>query len=563
MSTNAKASIHIKPCNIAQSEAHNRRDNDYLKALDPKKIYIRTDLTHKNESYVSPIMNGKTLQEYYVSEKAVVKELTGRAMQEKDVEYTDKNGKKRVRHGSSPLREGVVIVKENTTMDDLMKFTDAVQERWGIRAIQIHIHRDEGHYEDSEEKTGWKPNYHAHIVWDWINPFTGKSYKLSKTDMSKMQDLLAEILKMQRGQKKSETGLEHLERNEFIQKKQEAKNQALKEETDKLADTLNSICKAMDIKEEEFYVHELATDPLVNEAREAIKKELDIPIPMLGKDEWKAERKKAVKKILTDLQTKLMEAKATQKEEILRAGKALYKQTKKDIADKIEQNRILHEANEKLTAENTRLKEKLASVDETAVRKLQAECESANRRAERADRIATGERRRASDAEEKVHDMLAIPEIKEIWETIRRNKESFQRQINQWITDATKAISDFAKDYDKYLFSQDDESVIGSGIIAEAYMCGLDPTDKDQRTQATESLLGKVNWKGTTPFMSDLAATRTKQLSEEMNVPREIMEGLMLAAGGRGGANLGGGGSNNELTNWDGTKRNNGWGRNR
>ena len=563
MSTNAKASIHIKPCNIAQSEAHNRRDNDYLKALDPKKIYIRTDLTHKNESYVSPIMNGKTLQEYYVSEKAVVKELTGRAMQEKDVEYTDKNGKKRVRHGSSPLREGVVIVKENTTMDDLMKFTDAVQERWGIRAIQIHIHRDEGHYEDSEEKTGWKPNYHAHIVWDWINPFTGKSYKLSKTDMSKMQDLLAEILKMQRGQKKSETGLEHLERNEFIQKKQEAKNQALKEETDKLADTLNSICKAMDIKEEEFYVHELATDPLVNEAREAIKKELDIPIPMLGKDEWKAERKKAVKKILTDLQTKLMEAKATQKEEILRAGKALYKQTKKDIADKIEQNRILHEANEKLTAENTRLKEKLASVDETAVRKLQAECESANRRAERADRIATGERRRASDAEEKVHDMLAIPEIKEIWETIRRNKESFQRQINQWITDATKAISDFAKDYDKYLFSQDDESVIGSGIIAEAYMCGLDPTDKDQRTQATESLLGKVNWKGTTPFMSDLAATRTKQLSEEMNVPREIMEGLMLAAGGRGGANMGGGGSNNELTNWDGTKKNTGWGRSR
>ena len=555
MSTNAKTSIHIKPCNISQSEAHNGRDKDYLKALDPKKVYIRTDLTHKNESYVSPIMNGKTLQEYYVSEKAVVKELTGRAMQEKDVEYTDKNGKKRVRHGSSPLREGVVIVKENTTMDDLMKFTDAVQERWGIRAIQIHIHRDEGHYEDSEEKTGWKPNYHAHIVWDWINPFTGKSYKLSKTDMSKMQDLLAEILKMQRGQKKSETGLEHLERNEFIQKKQEAKNQALKEETDKLADTLNSICKAMDIKEEEFYVHELATDPLVNEAREAIKKELDIPIPMLGKDEWKAERKKAVKKILTDLQTKLMEAKATQKEE--------YKQTKKDIADKIEQNRILHEANEKLTAENTRLKEKLASVDETAVRKLQAECESANRRAERADRIATGERRRASDAEEKVHDMLAIPEIKEIWETIRRNKESFQRQINQWITDATKAISDFAKDYDKYLFSQDDESVIGSGIIAEAYMCGLDPTDKDQRTQATESLLGKVNWKGTTPFMSDLAATRTKQLSEEMSVPREIMEGLMLAAGGRGGANLGGGGSNNELTNWDGTKRNNGWGRNR
>ena len=506
-------------------------------------------------------MNGKTLQEYYVSQKAVVKELTGRAMQEKDVEYTDKNGKKRVRHGSSPLREGVAIVEENTTMDDLKKFTDTVQERWGMRAIQIHIHRDEGHYEDSEEKTGWKPNYHAHIVWDWINPFTGKSYKLSKADMSEMQDLLAEILKMQRGQKKSETGIEHLDRNDFIKKKQEAKNQALKEETSLLESSLKSVSQALFLKEEDLFIHELATDPLVNEAREAIKKELDIPIPMLGKEEWKEERKKAVKKILTDLQTKLIDAKAAQKEEILRAGKALYKQTKKDIADKIEQNRRLHEANEKLATENTRLKEKLALVDENAVRKLREECEAANKRAERADRIATRERGRANDAEAKVREMLAIPEIKELWDTIRRNKEAFQRQINLWLADAAKAISDFAKDYEKSLFSREDESIIGTGIIAEAFVLGLDPTDNDQRNRATESLLGKVNWKGTTPFMSDLAATRTKQLSEEMSVPREIMEGLLLAAGGMGGVSVGGGGggSDNELTNWDGTKKKKGW----
>ena len=561
MSTNAKASIHIKPCNIAQSEAHNRRDKDYLKALDPKNIYIRTDLTHKNETYVSPLMKGKTLQEYYASQRDLVKKMTGRAMQEKDVEYTDKNGKKRVRHGSSPLREGVAIVEENTTMDDLKKFTDTVQERWGMRAIQIHIHRDEGHYEDSEEKTGWKPNYHAHIVWDWINPFTGKSYKLSKADMSEMQDLLAEILKMQRGQKKSETGIEHLDRNDFIKKKQEAKNQALKEETSLLESSLKSVSQALFLKEEDLFIHELATDPLVNEAREAIKKELDIPIPMLGKEEWKEERKKAVKKILTDLQTKLIDAKAAQKDEILRAGKALYKQTKKDIADKIEQNRILQEANEKLAAENTRMKEKLALVDENAVRKLREECEAANKRAERADRIATRERGRANDAEAKVREMLAIPEIKEIWDTIRRNKEAFQRQINLWLADAAKAISDFAKDYEKSLFSREDESIIGTGIIAEAFVLGLDPTDNDQRNRATESLLGKVNWKGTTPFMSDLAATRTKQLSEEMSVPREIMEGLLLAAGGMGGVSVGGGGggSDNELTNWDGTKKKKGW----
>ena len=562
MSASAKSSIHIKPCNIAQSEAHNRRDKEYLNSLDPKKIYIRLDLTSENETYISPGMGGKTLQEYLNMLRDMVKEKTGRAMQEEDVKYKDKNGKTHTRRGSSPLREGVVVIKETTTMEDLLKFTDSVQERWGINAIQIHIHKDEGHYEDVDRRMGWKPNLHAHIVWDWMDHSTGKSRKLNVKDMSQMQDLLAEVLEMQRGRRKSETGLEHLERNDFILKKQEAKNQALREDRDNLLSILKSIGNAMDIKEEDLFVHNLATDPLVNAALESINSELATPFPVLGgKEEWRTDRLKAVKKILTDLQTKLIEAKAAQKEEIQRAGKALYKQTKKNIADIIEKNQKLQSEKDRLTKENSELKDKLSRIDEKAVRKIQADCDAANRRAERSDRIALRERTRADNAETKVREILAVPEIKEIWDTIRRNKEAFQRQINQWIADAAKAISDFAKDYQKSIFSKEDESIIGTGIIAEAFISGLDPTDEGQRNQATEGLLGKINWKGTTPFMSDLAATRTMQLSGEMSVPQEIMKGLMLAAGGRGFQGIGGGGgSSNELTNWDGTKRKNGWG---
>ena len=230
MNTNATASIHIKPCNIAQSEEHNRRDEEYLKGLNPANIYIRKDLTCQNTTYVTPDLKGTSLQEYYDSLKAMVKAKTGRAMQEKDVKYTDKNGRTRVRKGSSPLREGVAIIMENTTMGELKRFTNAVEKRWGIRAVQIHIHRDEGHYEDSERKKTWKPNYHAHIVWDWMDHDTGKSYKLGEADMSEMQDMLAEMLNMQRGQKKSETGLDHLERNDFILQKQEKEKKRLEEE---------------------------------------------------------------------------------------------------------------------------------------------------------------------------------------------------------------------------------------------------------------------------------------------------------------------------------------------
>ena len=221
MATIAKASEHIKPCNIAQCERHNRRDAEYIKSLDPTRLYIRLDLTHNNECYVAPGMEGVTLQQYYDNLKVLVKERTGRAMQEKDVEYKDKKGVTRVRKGCSPIREGVVNIKPDTTMDDLLQYVNRVHERWGITAIQIHIHRDEGHYENPEDESTWQPNLHAHIIWDWIDHTTGKSFKLNAEDMSAIQDLVAETLEMERGKRKSETGRDHLERNDYIIQKQE------------------------------------------------------------------------------------------------------------------------------------------------------------------------------------------------------------------------------------------------------------------------------------------------------------------------------------------------------
>ena len=106
MATTAKASEHIKPCNIAQSERHNRRDADYIASLNPAMLYIRRDLAHLNEVYVAPGMEGVSLQQHYDDIRIMVKQKTGRAMQEKDVKFTDKKGKQRVRQGSSPIREG-------------------------------------------------------------------------------------------------------------------------------------------------------------------------------------------------------------------------------------------------------------------------------------------------------------------------------------------------------------------------------------------------------------------------------------------------------------------------
>ena len=244
MNTTAKASDHVKPCNIEQSERHNRRDAEYIASLNPRILYVRTDLSPDNESYVAPDMKGITLQQHYEAIKAMVKQKTGRAMQEKKVMVTVKNGKQKERNGSSPIRESVVNIKPDTTMNDLLKYTDKVHERWGIRAIQIHIHKDEGHYENPDNPTTWKPNLHAHIIWDWMNHETGKSFKLGKKDMEELQDLAAETLEMERGKRKAETGREHLERNDFIIQKQENQIKELQNNIDQEKAEIEKMAKA-------------------------------------------------------------------------------------------------------------------------------------------------------------------------------------------------------------------------------------------------------------------------------------------------------------------------------
>ena len=118
------------------------------------------------------------------------------------------------------------------------KFGEECQKRLGITPLRIFLHKDEGDWlngqpepEDRESfKVGerwFKPNYHAHIVFDWMNHDTGKSRKLNDEDMTEMQSLASNILLMERGQSKAVTGKEHLERNDFIIEKQKAELQRM------------------------------------------------------------------------------------------------------------------------------------------------------------------------------------------------------------------------------------------------------------------------------------------------------------------------------------------------
>ena len=232
----AKTSVHIKPCNIGQSEAHNRRTKEYLSHINASRLYIREDLIPHNQSWVSPQQQNLSLQQYYEIIGRLVKEKTGRAMQTKDRQRINKKtGRITVIPGCCPLREGVVVCQEDTTMKQLHHFADLCRERFGITTLQIHLHHDEGHYTIPDDKTSWRPNYHAHIIWDWMNHDTGKSYKLNSEDICEIQSMLAQALDMERGESKMLTGKQHLERNDYIVAKQKREMEEAKAKTVQLA----------------------------------------------------------------------------------------------------------------------------------------------------------------------------------------------------------------------------------------------------------------------------------------------------------------------------------------
>lgn len=111
----AKTSINVRACNIGSAERHNLRS----KELD----YIRPELSYRNEQW-SEMKIADVLED--IREK--YRQHTGQSMQKK----------------ATPIREGVVVIEDGTTLRQLQDFAERIEERFGIHTFQIYTHKDEG-----------------------------------------------------------------------------------------------------------------------------------------------------------------------------------------------------------------------------------------------------------------------------------------------------------------------------------------------------------------------------------------------------------------------------------
>ena len=233
-----KTSINFKVAK-SDSEIHNFRK----KSFD----YIRKDLTHKNEYWMEQKIADRLLKiENYCKEKS------GRKLQK----------------NAMPIREAVVVIKENTTMQDLHNHSKRLEEELKIRIFQITIHKDEGHYDKDTKE--WKPNYHAHLVADWQDLDTGKTLKHQSFHYSKMQDLAAECLEMERGVSGSLTRLEAVE---FKIKKREEDLKILEERCNEMQQEIDSRKpEELIVKEADFLgFQKIKTDKTIENYKKAIK----------------------------------------------------------------------------------------------------------------------------------------------------------------------------------------------------------------------------------------------------------------------------------------------------
>ena len=233
-----KTSINFKAAK-SDSEIHDFRK----KSFD----YIRKDLTPKNEYWMEQKIADRLLKiENYCKEKS------GRKLQK----------------NAMPVREAVVVIKENTTMQDLHNLSKRLEEELKIRIFQIAIHKDEGHYDKDTKE--WKPNYHAHLVADWQDLQTGKTLKHQSFHYSKMQDLAAECLEMERGVSGS---LARLEAVEFKIKKKDEDLKILEERYSQMLQEMESKkSEELIVKESDFLgFQKIKTDKTIENYKKAIK----------------------------------------------------------------------------------------------------------------------------------------------------------------------------------------------------------------------------------------------------------------------------------------------------
>lgn len=449
----AKTGIHIRRCNVGSVEAHNKRTKGYIDGLKKAgaNIYFFEELSRNNRSWVNPRYEGKTCEQIFkemIEEyKALHKKHQAPAL--KDVtRINKKTGKEYTVAGWSPIREGVVPIKEDTKLSDFKPIEEWARGK-GLDIIRIDMHQDEG-YKD-EETGNIKFNRHAHVVFDWLDHNTGKTLKLNEQDMRELQDVVANALHMERGESKAKTGAEHrdVEQQRIHADQQRIKRaeQKMQEMKKKLMDLANSIWGANYYGQDDYKEMSLEEvieswqedmEEMESEVKDSEKELEDIKNEIAAVEE----RKDKVWKELSEISRKRDEQ-----------GKTLYGQKKE-----LEQaNLSLSKAQKELETTNCTLEDqkRLISQINGQIGQNKLQLEYLNKALENFKEL-NGEVYKAYKQEESVFGVAAFEAAAKAAGKMQSQFKTNAAYMENLLNNAISRIVDFSRDARKRGFSQED-----------------------------------------------------------------------------------------------------------
>ena len=325
----------------------------------------------------------------------------------------------------------------------------------------------------------------------------------------------------------------------------------------------------------------------VQEAMDAVKKELAIPIPaLIGQKTWREMRTTNINDAIKALIVAINAERDKQNNGIRASVNKTYTYYMQQLNKLIIENKALQNENDTLKAENTEVKQRISQLDENAVRRVTAQkdavIESLNTQLASKNEDITKLKTDYNTLWEKYkilviqwNDLTKQPEIIEAVKRVKERKEQeaeakreeqarqdrFQDILDRFISEGHEQLKAFSQS-SRIDFDEKEAKAIYYGIMATATKSNITIRSPQGSKFAVERFLVSMDWNGCGNYRRECVAHWTKIFAtDEVVYTEPIIQNFLsfvehMSCSADTYVSLGGSnGCADQLTNWDGTQK--------
>lgn len=322
----------------------------------------------------------------------------------------------------------------------------------------------------------------------------------------------------------------------------------------------------------------------VQEAMNAVKKELAIPIPtLIGQKTWREERVANIYAAIKALVAAVNAERDKQNEDVRKSVNKTYTYYMQNLNKQIEENKSLRAENDALKTENNKVKQHISQLDEKAVGRVTTQLVCAKEELASAKSYNTTLMEMYNDLKARWNAIWQEPEMTDAWRRVEARKEketkekarqeaeakreSMVRQnryigvLDKFIHEGHEALSSFAKT-DRVNFNKKESASIYYGIMASAVKHNIGLDSKACIESAAKRFLSGMSWHGFTDFKQECITSWTKLFAtNEVQFTDNAIDNFLafvdhMSCSADTYVSLGGSnGCADQLTNWDGTQK--------